>query len=235
MNSKVKQSLREGSSVADISAGLAKSVTLNCFTKVLKITDTSILGDNIVVQGGTFKNSAVLRSVEKFLNRKVIRPDISELMGAYGCALLSLDTFKVKNEKTTFIGLDNLQEANDYERRQLTCKGCENLCTVTRLKFKDSKSFYTGNKCERIFSNKGNKEIKYGMDITQKKLSLLFERPLAPATDKIKGVIGIPRVLNMYQNFPFWATILTECGYRVQLSSPSSMSIAEKEIGRAKK
>lgn len=231
MNSKVKQSLREGSSVADISAGLAKSVTLNCFTKVLKITDTSILGDNIVVQGGTFKNSAVLRSVEKFLNRKVIRPDISELMGAYGCALLSLDTFKVKNEKTTFIGLDNLQEANDYERRQLTCKGCENLCTVTRLKFKDSKSFYTGNKCERIFSNKGNKERKYGMDITQKKLSLLFERPLAPATDKIKGVIGIPRVLNMYQNFPFWATILTECGYRVQLSSPSSMAIAEKGSG----
>ena len=68
MNSKVKQSLREGSSVADISAGLAKSITLNCFTKVLKITDTSILGDNIVVQGGTFKNSAVLRSVEKFFN-----------------------------------------------------------------------------------------------------------------------------------------------------------------------
>ena len=231
MNSKVKQSLREGSSVSDISAGLAKSVTLNCFTKVLKITDTSVLGEHIVVQGGTFKNSAVLRSVEKFLNRKVIRPDISELMGAYGCALLSLDTFKTKKEKTTFIGLDNLQEANNYERRQITCKGCENLCTVTRLKFKDSKSFYTGNKCERIFSNKGNKERKYGMDITQKKLSLLFERPLAPATYEIKGTIGIPRVLNMFQNFPFWATILTECGYRVQLSSPSSMAVAEKGSG----
>ena len=232
MNSKVKQSLREGSSASDISAGLAKSVTLNCFTKVLKITDTSILGNHIVVQGGTFKNSAVLRSVEKFLNRKVIRPDISELMGAYGCALLALDTFN-NNEKiqTTFIGLDNLQEANDYERKQLTCKGCENLCTITRLKFKDAKSFYTGNKCERIFSNKGISERKYGMDITQKKLSLLFDRPLAPASDEIKGVIGIPRVLNMYQNFPFWATILVECGYRVQLSSPSSMVISDKGSG----
>ncbi|MEI0567279.1 acyl-CoA dehydratase activase-related protein [Brachyspira pulli] len=231
MNSKVKQSLREGSSVADISAGLAKSVTLNCFTKVLKITDTSILGEHIVVQGGTFKNAAVLRSVEKFLNKKVIRPDISELMGAYGCALLALDTYNTKEEDTTFIGLDNLQEANDYERKQLTCKGCENLCTVTRLKFKDNKSFYTGNKCERIFTNKGNKERNYGMDITQKKLSLLFDRPLAPASDEIKGTIGIPRVLNMYQNFPFWATILVECGYRVQLSSPSSMAIAEKGSG----
>lgn len=231
MNSKVKQSLREGATVSDISAGLAMSVTLNCFTKVLKITDTSVLGDHIVVQGGTFKNAAVLRSVEKFLGKDVIRPDISELMGAYGCALIALDTYKNNHVSSDFIGLDKIEEAKNYERNQLTCKGCENLCTVTRLKFKDGKSFYTGNKCERIFNNKGSNERVYGLDITKKKLSLLFDRPLAPHIKNIKGTIGIPRVLNMYQNFPFWVTLFIESGYRVHLSSPSSMTIADKGSG----
>lgn len=231
MNSKVKQSLREGATVADISAGLAMSVTLNCFTKVLKITDTDVLGDHIVVQGGTFKNAAVLRSVEKFLGKDVIRPDISELMGAYGCALMALDIYKSDKEPSTFIGLEKIEDAKNYERKQLTCKGCENLCTVTKLNFNDGKSFYTGNKCERIFTNKGTDKKVYGRDITKKKLSLLFNRPLAPDTKNIKGTIGIPRVLNMYQNFPFWNTIFVESGYRVQLSSPSSMAIADKGSG----
>lgn len=239
MNSKVKQSLREGSSVADISAGLAISVTLNCFTKVLKITDTKILGEHIVVQGGTFKNSAVLRSVENFLEREVIRPDISELMGAYGCALMARDNYNLKANAvtesdsivSTFIGFDNLKKATDNERKLLTCKGCENLCTVTRLTFPDNKTFYTGNKCERIFNNKGSNQVEYGMDITKTKLSLLFDRPLVPDTKEIKGTIGIPRVLNMFQNFPFWSTIFIECGYRVHLSSPSSMAISDKGSG----
>lgn len=237
MNSKVKQSLRENATIADISAGLAMSVTLNCFTKVLKITDTSILGENIVVQGGTFKNASVLRSVEKFLGREVIRPDISELMGALGCSLMALDNYKTEIEKpnnnftSTFIGINNIDIAKDYERHQLVCKGCENICTVTKIKFRDDKSFFTGNKCEKIFTNKGSNEKLVGLDMTKKKLSLLFDRPLATEHRNIRGTIGIPRVLNMYQNFPFWVTLFIESGYNITLSKPSSMAIADKGSG----
>ena len=233
MNSKVKQALREGATVADISAGLAMSVTLNCFTKVLKITDSSVLGDNIVVQGGTFKNLAVLRSVEKFLGKNVVRPDVSELMGALGCSLIALDNYNKLKTKTSgnFIGLSHLDSSLNYERKTLVCKGCENKCTMTKFLFNDNKSFYTGNKCEKIFSNKGISERVYGLDITKKKLSLLFERPLSPVDTDIKGTIGIPRVLNMYQNFPFWSTLFIETGYNVHLSSPSSMEISDKGSG----
>lgn len=233
MNSRVKQSLREGSSISDISAGLAMSVVRNCFTKVLKISDVSVLGDHIVVQGGTFKNHAVLRSVEQFLGKDVIRPDISELMGAYGCALYALDAYNTRKEHTpsTFVGFDKLEEALTYERKQLTCKGCENNCTITRMKFQGEHIFYTGNKCEKIYSNKGKTEKETGEDITKKKLELLFDRPFAPTDTKSKIIIGIPRVLNMYQNFPFWATIFTECGFQIKLSSQSSMTISEKGSG----
>jgi len=233
MNSKVKQALREGATVADISAGLAMSVTLNCFTKVLKITDPSVLGDNIVVQGGTFKNLAVLRSVEKFLGKNVVRPDVSELMGALGSALIALDNYNKLEIKIrgNFVGLSSLDLALNYERKTLICRGCENKCTMTKFLFNDNKPFYTGNKCEKMFSNKGKTERIYGLDITKKKLSLLFDRPLSPSGSDIKGTIGIPRVLNMYQNFPFWTTLFIETGYNVHLSSPSSMAISDKGSG----
>ena len=233
MNSRVKQSLREGASVADISAGLAMSVVKNCFTKVLKIADVAVLGESIVVQGGTFKNHAVLRSVEKFLGKSVIRPDISELMGAYGSALVALDRYNKQSEHkpSTFIGFDNLAAATNYTRNQLTCKGCENNCAITRLKFDENDTFYTGNKCEKIYSNIGKENRHIGLDITQKKLEILFDRPFVPENIKSDIVIGIPRVLNMYQNFPFWATLFTESGFKIKLSSQSSMTLAEKGSG----
>lgn len=233
MNSKVKQSLREGAGVSDIAAGLAMSVVRNCFTKVLKIADVGVLGGHIVVQGGTFKNYAVLRSVEKFLNTTVVRPDISELMGAFGSALVALAKYKAgESAKTsTFIGFENLDAATDYERKQVTCRGCENNCSVTRLKFSDKDVFYTGNKCEKVFNNHGGVAQKKGLDITKKKLEILFERPFVGDNHSRKEVIGIPRVLNMYQNFPFWSTLFTEMGFKIHLSAKSSMVIADKGSG----
>jgi predicted CoA-substrate-specific enzyme activase len=229
MNSKVKQSLREGATKGDISAGLAISVVKNCFNKVLKMTDYSILGDNIVVQGGTFKNPAVLRALEMHLNREVVRPDISELMGAYGSALVAKEKFATEGGDSTFIGFENLEKALDYDRKTSICKGCENFCTVTRLKYENSDNFFTGNKCEMIFSNRLKGSHK-GENLHDIKKQLLFDRKLEPDT-KPRLNLGIPRVLNMWEDFPFWATLFVECGFKVTLSPPSTMPIAEKGYG----
>ncbi|OQY39840.1 MAG: hypothetical protein B6229_02980 [Spirochaetaceae bacterium 4572_7] len=229
MNSKVKQSLREGATKGDISAGLAISVVKNCFNKVLKMTDYSLLGDHIVVQGGTFKNPAVLRSLEQQIGKEVVRPDISELMGAYGCALIALKKYKKDPVESTFIGFENLKKASEYTRKSSICKGCENVCTVTRLKYENGKTFFTGNKCEKIFSNslKGSRE---GENLHEIKKKLLFDRPLEPKGTPLLN-IGIPRVLNMWEDFPFWATLFVESGIKVTLSPPSTMPIAEKGYG----
>lgn len=223
MNSRVKQALREGASVGDISAGLAFSVVKNCLYKVLKIKDTEVLGDKIVVQGGTFRNPSVHRALELILGKKVICSDMPEIMGAYGAALSVMDTYKGK--KSTFIGLDSLKKATDLKSEYIRCKGCQNNCMVTRMTFGNGEIFYTGNKCERIFTNKGSERTR-GSDLTDKKLDLLFNRKLKPE-GKTKGRIGIPRVLNMFENFPFWATLLTETGYEVVLSPPSTSAISE--------
>ncbi len=134
-------------------------------------------------------------------------------------------------KKSTFVGFDNLDEATNYERKQIVCHGCENVCSVTRLKFGERDVFYTGNKCEKIFSNHGGAAVHKGLDITKKKLEILFERPFVGDNPYQNQVIGIPRVLNMYQNFPFWATLFTETGFKIHLSSKSSMVIADKGSG----
>ncbi|NIZ18789.1 CoA activase [Spirochaetales bacterium BR151] len=231
MNSKVKQALREGATQGDISAGLAYSVIKNCFNKVLKITDMSLLGDTVVVQGGTFKNPAVLRALEKVINKKVVRPDICELMGAYGAALVAIERHHQEAKPSTFIGLDNLAEAQKYSRQTLTCKGCENLCRITQMNFTDeeakTRKFYSGNKCEKIFSNKlisshqGFNMHQFKRDLLWAGVKPLDEQPKRPT-------IGIPRVLNMWDNFPFWHAMFEESGFNVVLSDPSTVSLAEK-------
>ncbi|MBC8452680.1 MAG: CoA activase, partial [Spirochaetes bacterium] len=164
MNSKVKQVLREGGEIGDISAGLAYSVVRNCLNKVLKITDSNVMGPNIVVQGGTFRNPAVLRAMELITGRNVIRPDRAELMGAWGAALLARDTCILETSETvpisTFEAWDKIENALNYTRKTTVCHGCENLCEVTVLTYPDRigtdgkpARFYTGNKCEKIFSN----------------------------------------------------------------------------------
>ncbi|MFW3145220.1 MAG: acyl-CoA dehydratase activase-related protein [Thermoplasmatota archaeon] len=225
MNSKVKQALREGASVPDISAGLAFSVVKNCLYKVLKIKDPDVLGDNIVVQGGTFRNPAVHRAFELLLGKELICSDSPELMGAYGAALTAADSYSKDAQASTFVGFGSLDMATENTACFIRCGGCRNSCTVTQFTFGNGKLFYTGNKCEKIFNNAGTGTRK-GCNLADIKLDLLFDRKLSPEGLPL-GRIGIPRVLNIYENFPFWATLLRESGFEFVLSPPSTPEINE--------
>lgn len=230
MNSKVRQALREGATISDISAGLAYSVIKNALFKALKLKDTALLGDKIVVQGGTFRNQAVLRAAELLLNREVVRPDISELMGAYGAALTALSNHRaIQGERSTaFVNLENLETGSAFSQKEIRCSGCENRCAVLKLTFGNKNRFYTGNRCERHFSN--DTDIKHkGENLLDKQIKLLFDRNMEPEGEPVL-TYGIPRCLNMYENFPFWAAFLTACGFRVVLSSPSSLKLYEKGV-----
>ena len=226
MNSKVKQALREGAAISDISAGLAYSVIKNSLYKVLKIRDTQVLGEKIIVQGGTFKNSAVLRAFELLLQKEVIRPDIPELMGAYGAALTARTSYFEKSHKSTaFPGVENPDISVDFFKKEIECKGCMNNCRVMKLTFENGNSFFTGNRCERYFSNSPDCEYK-GENLIEEKLKLLFDRETEPKQTPL-CTFGIPRCLNIYENFPFWSAFLVECGFKVVLSSKSSFSLSE--------
>ncbi len=168
MNSRVKQALKEGSSVSDISAGLAYSVIKNALYKVLKLKDISYLGERIVVQGGTFKNPLVLRALEKIIGKEVVRPDIVELMGAYGAALFALEEYKQEPSRFSPIEMGDMTSQVEFETKEVNCKGCENRCQVLKMKFKNNKIFYTGNRCERIFTNDANEFGKKGKKFSKK-------------------------------------------------------------------
>lgn len=223
MNSKVKQAQKEGAEVADISAGLAYSVIKNALFKVIKVSDATELGNHIVVQGGTFYNNAVLRSFEKIANCEAIRPDIAGIMGAFGAALIARERY-VECEGTTMLPIDEI-EALEYKTTMTKCKGCTNNCRLTINHFSGNRRFITGNRCERGL----------GKEKSVNKLPNLFEykeqryfgyTPLEEDAAKY-GTIGIPRVLNMYENYPFWFTFFTKLGFRVLLSPASTRKIYE--------
>ena len=230
MNSRVKQSLREGAGIEDISAGLAYAVVRNCLNKVLKINNIKNMGENIIVQGGTFLNPSVHRAFEKLIGKKVHCPEISGLMGAFGCALHARDLFYRRNSappKT--INLSNLGAKSRYDKSTIHCKGCVNQCRVSQLKFNASRVFYAGNRCENIFSNNETNERK-GFNFAKFKRHLLFDRPFkSVAAPRLK--IGIPRAMNLYENFPFWCTLFVELGMEVVLSSDSDSTLYEKGAG----
>ena len=215
MNSRVKQAQKEGASVADISAGIALSVVKNALFKVMQLRDVSALGDHIVVQGGTFYNDAVLRALELLLHRDVIRPDIAGLMGAYGAALLASETGETQSTLLSAEALDSFSvKTNSYR-----CRGCGNQCLITASTFADGRRYFTGNRCERGIG----KECTYDKtpNIYEYKYKRLFKyyRPLAHPS---RGQIGIPRVLNMYEDYPFWFTFFTMLGYEVVLSGETT-------------
>jgi len=227
MNSKIKQALREGVAVRDIAAGIAYSVIKNALYKVLKLSDTKVLGDVIVAQGGTFKNHAVLRCLELLLGKEAIRADVSELMGAYGAALTAYSNYMENQaQESKFKGLRADNEVKISRRRFLDCKGCENRCCVTELKFGNGRHYFYGNRCERYFSN-GEASEKAGENLIKLKEKRLFDRPMAPEGTPIL-TFGIPRALNIYENFPFWRAFLVSCGFKVAASDPSSMKLFEK-------
>lgn len=219
MNSKVKQVMREGAEVADISAGISYSVVKNCLYKVLKLQDTESLGNHVVVQGGTMRNDSVVRAFETLTGTTVARSDMPEMMGAYGCALYILSELNSKNHSRNYPrGIDELLSQSEYETKQLQCHGCENNCLVSRYTFPGGARFYSGNKCERVFNNQGKGAVK-GENIYTYKYKTLFQRE---CLEEGKMVIGIPRALNMYENYPFWHRLLTDAGFKVVLSPEST-------------
>ncbi len=217
MNSKVKQAQKEGAEVSDISAGLAYSVIKNALFKVIKVSDASELGNHIVVQGGTFYNNAVLRSFEKIANCHAIRPDIAGIMGAFGAALIARERY-IDCEGTTMLSIEDI-EALEYSTTMTKCRGCTNNCRLTINHFSGGRKFITGNRCERgLGKEKAQNRLP---NLFEYKLKRYFDyQPLGKEEAKL-GEIGIPRVLNMYENYPFWFTFFTSLGFRVILS-PSS-------------
>ncbi|MGI6020035.1 MAG: acyl-CoA dehydratase activase-related protein [Lachnospiraceae bacterium] len=226
MNSKVKQAQKEGASVADISAGLAYSVIKNALYKVIKVSDASELGSNIVVQGGTFYNDAVLCAFEKISGCEVIRPDIAGLMGAFGAALIARER-RVECSGSTMLSIDEIN-AFEYSTSMSRCRGCTNSCRLTVNKFSDGRRFISGNRCEKGIGKEKNKDNL--PNLYEYKLHRIFDYKPLDRSEAPRGVIGIPRVLNMYENYPFWFTFFTELGYSVVLSPFSSRKIYEMGI-----
>ncbi|MBQ4049737.1 MAG: 2-hydroxyacyl-CoA dehydratase [Clostridia bacterium] len=222
MNSRVKQAQKEGASVSDISAGLAYSVVKNALFKVIKLRDAADMGQKVIVQGGTFLNDSVLRAFELVAGREVVRPDIAGLMGAYGCALLS--SYKYNGGKSS---IKTLAELNNFESKKTSQRygKCGNNCLLTISEFSDGRKYITGNRCERG-GIESNMVAQKEPNLFREKYKRLFSYYKPLEKDKAKrGEVGIPRVLNIYENYPFWFTFFTKLGYKVVLSPRSTREI----------
>ena len=223
MNSKVKQAQKEGAEVSDISAGLAYSVIKNALYKVIKVSDATELGKHIVVQGGTFYNDAVLRSFEKIANCEAIRPDIAGIMGAFGAALIARERYE-EGRETTMLSIDKINELK-YTTSMANCRGCTNNCRLTINKFTGGRQFISGNRCERGIGKEKNKD--HVPNLFEYKYKRLFSYEPLSADKATRGQVGIPRVLNMFENYPFWYTFFTQLKYEVVLSPTSNRKIYE--------
>lgn len=223
MNSKVKQAQKEGVSVNDISAGLAYSVIKNALVKVIKVNDFDKIGDNLVVQGGTFYNDAVLRAFENVVGKEAIRPDISGLMGAFGVAIIASEKYddSVKSDILNYEEVKNLE----FSAKAIRCKLCENNCSMTLNTFNDGTKFISGNKCEK--GSGVTSEDSTLPNMYKYKYDRLFEYKSLDEKDAPRGVVGIPRVLNIYEHYPFWHTFFTKLGFSVTLSPRSNKQVYE--------
>lgn len=230
MNSRVKQSQKEGASVADISAGLSYSVIKNALFKVIKLRGKSDIGENIIVQGGTFYNDAVLRSFELISGKNAIRPDIAGLMGAFGCSIIAKERYysKLKDSNNVKSTLLSKEEINifDMESRVKRCGKCGNNCLLTINKFSDDEEFISGNRCEKGIGLEKTKREELP-NLYKYKYKRTFDYKSIKEDEARRGVIGIPRTLNIYENYPFWFTLLTNLGFSVKISAHSSKNIYE--------
>ncbi|MCH5200732.1 MAG: 2-hydroxyacyl-CoA dehydratase, partial [Oscillospiraceae bacterium] len=222
MNSRVKQAQKEGASVADISAGLSYSVVKNALFKVIKIRDPKDMGEKIIVQGGTFMNNSVLRAFELTCGREAVRPDKAGLMGAYGSALIAMN--RDDGEGSTIATADKLDNFS-ITKSTARCGRCSNNCLLTISKFGDGTRFITNNRCERG-AGLGTKKSDLP-NLFDYKYKRLFDYKPTPKETAKRGVVGIPRVLGLYENYPFWFTFFTELGYSVLLSPDSSREVYE--------
>ena len=250
MNSSVKQAQKEGASMEDIAAGLCYSVVRNALYKVIKLRDSGELGDTVVVQGGTFLNDAVLRAFELLTERQVTRPNIAGLMGAYGAALTARmhytdvaegfddgDADAGEGKIVTIDGVEHtasgIVSGSELDNLSMTaerdvCKLCQNHCKLTITTFQDGSRYVTGNRCERGGDSKKQRSDRPNLYDYKYKRCFAYRR----LTDKkaTRGEIGIPRVLNMYENYPFWFTLLTSLGFKVMISGRSSHELFETGI-----
>ena len=232
MNSRVKQAQKEGATVGDIAAGLALSVIKNALFKVIKIRDPRDVGEKVIVQGGTFLNDAVLRSFEQLSEVNAVRPDIAGNMGAYGAALLARDR-AVEGQGSSMLSIEEIN-ALAPSHKTVRCKQCSNACLLTINDFGADpvtgkhRRFITGNRCEKGAGN-AHKAGKVP-NLFEFKENLLFNRPGLTREEATRGSVGIPRALNMYENYPFWHELFTQLGFHVELSDPSSKKTYEAGI-----
>ncbi len=219
MNSRVKQAQKEGATIGDVAAGLSYSVIKNALFKVIKLRDFDEIGKYCVVQGGTFMSDATLRAFELLTGRDVIRPDVAGCMGAYGAALLARDragadgtSGLLSREK-----IDNLQ----VKHTNVHCGRCSNNCLLTINDFGEGHRFITGNRCEKG-AGAGKRTKNDAPNLFEYKNKLLFDRPVLSEEEATRGTVGIPRALNMYENYPFWHAFFTKLGFRVVLSDQTN-------------
>jgi predicted CoA-substrate-specific enzyme activase len=226
MNSRVKQAQKEGATVGDISAGLSYSVIKNALLKVIKIRDPKLMGNKIIVQGGTFYNDAVLRAFELISEREVVRPDIAGIMGAFGSAIIAKERYEIGYE-SSLVQADKIDRF-EFKTSMERCQLCSNHCLLTINSFSDGRRYVSGNRCEK---GAGIQKTEEGMpDLYDYKYKRTFAyKPLKPE-EATRGTVGIPRVLNLYENYPYWHTFFTKLGFRVILSPRSSKKIYEEGI-----
>ncbi|WP_432666202.1 acyl-CoA dehydratase activase-related protein [Wukongibacter baidiensis] len=223
MNSKVKQAQKEGADVEDISAGISISVIKNALFKVIRLRSAEELGEKIVVQGGTFYNDAVLRSIENIIGREVVRPDIAGIMGAFGAAIIAKNRYK-KGHISRLLRSEEIAKF-EMETSMKRCGLCGNNCLLTIKHFSNGDKFVSGNRCER---GEGREIIKNDIpNLYDYKYKRVFDYKPLSKEKAIRGTIGLPRVLNIYEDYPFWFTFFTELGYRVIISGRSSKEIYE--------
>jgi predicted CoA-substrate-specific enzyme activase len=228
MNSRIKQAQRENAAVEDVAAGLAYAVVKNALYKVLKLRDPGQAGGHIVVQGGTFRNLAVVRALELLLGRPVSASRWPELMGAYGAALLAQEACSRKPEAPP-LRLEDFCAPRRMSTRATHCGGCLNKCAMTVFQFQDGRKYFLGNKCERVFTNRDASQGR-GTNLFTRRNSLVFDRNPAPKQPRRNVRIGVPRILEMFETFPFWAELLTGCGFVVELSPASSQALYERGL-----
>lgn len=221
MNSMVKQAQKEGADIDDIAAGLSYSVIKNALYKVIKLRNPEEAGEKIVVQGGTFLNMSILRATEKILGRNVVRPDISGLMGAYGASIYSLENY-LEGEHSSILSRNELESFN-FNNKNSRCNGCENHCVLTTTHFSDGNKHLSGNRCEK--GSRESLESKHLPNMYEYKYHRLFDYQPLEESKAYRGHIAIPRVLNMYENYPFWFTLFTQLGFHVVLSPVSNKAI----------
>ena len=218
MNSSVKQAQKDGATVEDISAGLSSSIIKNAIYKVIRAKSPDELGENIVVQGGTFLNDAVLRSFEKELGRNVIRPAISGLMGAFGCALYAKEQ---AGERSTIISEEELA-GFAYTSRSAQCGGCTAHCQLNIISFGKGRKFISGNRCEKGGGMASKNKIP---NLYEYKYDSIINTVKTHQPKKYRGTVGLPLTLGFYEQLPFWHMLFTTLGFRTIISEESSRAM----------